>query len=425
MKKKSNFLRNVTILLKYYYKDAFHGIAKQEWLKNTIMRRLFIFILCAFYVVYLGINILEASRVRGGILTQDSGLIDHALRYTFGSVTSANGIYGLFVALIVFMTFSLTPSSLYVSKVMNFSRIEVHFAQIIFKMSVASIIFLLLLLVEISAISAIPMHAYRMVELLLLSFFAYIAVYVGIDLILSFISSFPGKYGALVLFISTVSLAIIGVYFLFDVRFQIDYWIANQLWSMNTIVAFLFVSTTICLLAGLLLRMFFIFNMHTRESNRYVHIRIPAKNIVSFVVSAFIREKLFLLLLILDVCITIYLLIKNGYEASADILPFLMASFTIAAIRYGDTTSHMRPILKTLRWNYIYEGILLTVIYTMFLIPAISVIIYKGDGLTTLMQFYSLFFSAVIIGFLFPKSGGNTNETVSVVMMVCVLVSLV
>lgn len=421
-----NYWKNSHILLEYYIRDAFHGLASSRWLKTKKVRAAVIVLFVGGYLLYLALNFLEANRLRNGVVEQSRELMEETFRGMVGPVVTVNAIYGVIVSLIVFLTFSLTPSSLYISKTMPFSRGEVSFAQRIIKLVFASLIFAALFAVEISALTIAPMDLHIFVAMVLLAYCTFIFFYISADLFLSITAIPRDRYGFVSLMVGAVTLALLVLYFFFVGRYSIDWWISHLPLSTNSLIAVFLLATFVLNVVALLISKMSIFDMRNRERLRYIKIPVTAKSNSFFLVaSAFIREKLFIVLFSLDILVCVYSLARYGYSVSSSFLPLVMGAFSVAGIRYADTTFAVRRTLKIMRWNAVFEAISLVLIYTFFLLPTIFFTVISSSDATLVLQYYALFFAAVIIGFFFPKSVSNTNEAVSVVVLVVVLMALV
>lgn len=429
MKLESSSWKNSALLYRYYFRDALHGLIAQLALRRKSTRIFLGSLLAAGYTAYIVYNFIEAGTLNSGLLQQSSIFMDETAHMLVASLVTMNFLYAVLVSIIVFLTFSLTPTSLYVSQTMAFTRGEVSTAQRFVKLTFASSIFLVLFVVEVSAISVVQTDLPTLLGMIILAYCVFIASYLLADLFLSVVSLPKGRLGTISSAVAIIILIVGTIYSIFSLRYRIDYWIGTRPISLDNLILLVIILSGIIIAIELFLARFPIFDLKPREYRPYFKIPLPSKlsssvSTLFFVISAFLRSKFFLILATIDVLLSVILLLIYGYSASIEMLAFVTGTFSIAGIRYADTTRNIRPMLKTIRWNYIFEALGLALVYTVLLIPSVTFTILGNVGIDLILSYIGLFFSAVIIGFLFPKTAGNTNETASMIVLIAIFVFL-
>lgn len=420
MKNYSTFA-NSFHLIKLYLRDSLQGLLRQSFLKNPKSRYAILLASLLAYLVYFYINVVEYSKL-SHIGQQYS--FEELKTIILVSISSYNNlaiIAGLFIFLFINTTVKLTPSSLFMSKVLPFHEKEVYLSVKWFKLGMALCCFEFFFIILIPGLSLLrsPLAA-------IFLFFSAHCFFLSSYLLSNWIYILSLKYLPLSAksnhLLITITYFICALIYSFSLRFQIDSYLAKQLLSPEMLAG----ASLLVSVVGLVL----LFVLDRTQLDlvflKQSFLKVPPvaflKGRVKWASLAVIRTKFFLYSLLLVLFIGCYALFSDGTELAAHHLLNFWPFLSIVFVYYADSTMKHRTIYTHLGIETKEEVIILVIAILAFQLPTALLSIYLKMPPVAFLQGVTLSLASLVIGFLFPRSTSSSNEMVSLLLIVLVLI---
>lgn len=420
MKNSINF-QDVLKTLKFLFYDSLKSIFRHQILKEKRNQYFFISALIILYFLYFYWNMVYLSNISHNVHLIDQSEFMLLGKITISSYYNSIFVLGIYIAVFVYSTFRLTNRALYIVKVIPLSNTESMLCIQLYKLFVGLAFFEVFLVIVAPGLKLMPMDLISAVLFLISLHIVFIVAFIGTNFIYQVLLKNPKNYNIKKIILDLL-LMVSSIQFYFTKRFEIDTFIGSTNMSVKTLIL---LSICIGLLSIVIIMMLYKglqIEENTSLESTYVKTKIGKRNtIFTCIMYAILRGKNFIYLSLIVLIITIADFIQNGLDMTMQTLLFLLPVISICAISYADATSKFRYMFPVFSITHKNEFINLLLFSTIFSLPClmISFLVLKSFNL----YFYSLsiMLSAFIIGFIFPKSQGNINETMSSLLVLILI----
>lgn len=412
-------IRNIFNILGFFINDTFHGVFKNPFFRKKRNRYLFFTLLFILYLYYFYLNTVQFSKQSNALAHIPNSKVLFLSKITLASYYNSILVFSLLIFILVNTTIHLTNKSLFMIKVLPFTKNEVQSSIKLFK-SIAGLFFFELLLIVITPfLKILPVHWLIFIIIVISFHTVFLCVLSLLDMLYKMlIAKKKGKYKWLL----DTLLSILAIVYYITLRFQVDDWIA-RVCNINTLpIVILFVSVTIILIIHQIENRYPIDN--TFIESRFVKYKIVPRKFLNLISAAFIRSKNFITISILVFIASILLLIQTPSWETLEALLFLLPLISVSLISYGDATHLFRPFYRFFHITPYFELIKLLLYGSILNIPLLLIGIICNKGIDPFLYAMTIMVSSLIFGFLFPKSLSNINETVSAILSILMLVVL-
>lgn len=419
-------LTNVLILLKFFFNNALQGILNRPFFKKKVNIYGFVCMVLIIYIGYFYLNIVEVSELSENITYIDEDEYIMLSKITMSSFFNIILILSVGIILLINLTINLNKNSVFFAKTLPFLNKEVIVSNILFKLSVALIIFEIVVVMVVPALKLMSRNLFTMVFIFSTLHVLFIAVFFVIELIYS--SILRDKIGS-VRWMLSFALDVLMVIFMTThfvvTRFKVDAWIALQQASVFQMTSILFVSSLLIGLISFLINIKYISVNNIYVRSNYFKFGFPTFNIIlATTLPAIIRSKNFLYFIAFLLVVSISSYVQVGVSAMFQILMFVLPLFGVIAINYADSTDKVRKFFNLYRITPVRELSSILVVGLILLIPTLILGFVEGQNDKLYLYGINIFIVSILIGFLFPKSQSNINETIASVLAIIVIILL-
>lgn len=422
-------LNDILTMNKFLFNDSLHGMLNRPFFRSKKNIFLLVIILGTLYFGYFYLNMIELAKLG----TESDSLTDvnllYAQKITLSSYYNVISIFSGYIFLLVTLTFNLSRSSLFFVKNLPFEKETVSSSIRIFKLVMGLGIFELVFIVIAPALKLIVLSPVMSLLAIISFHIIFIVVFELISYLFDMFQLFPNNIikvirpTFIVLLLSLLSLHMVKT------RFIIDNWVATRNFKLNEIILAITLVSTMALVSLLFFHGKINHHNSANINLRFIKIfrlsRILFKIMpVWFSVITITRVKnfwYFVSAIALMVCVTIY---SAGLDSSVELLMFILPLLGLSWIYYADATVDVRKMFKSYRIGVTTEilGIVTSVMLLALPILFIGLIVKKNFD--PYLYMVSISIIGLISGFLFPKSKGNMNETISAMLALILIVLL-
>ena len=208
--------------------------------------------------------------------------------------------------------------------------------------------------------------------------------------------------------------------YFFQWRYALESRLASSPFSIHELILGAFLGSFCCLVVAVYLLLHLPL-ADTLVTSRSRFIKVPVLDKVTF------RYKTNWYYLIFPVIVLGIMAYQSGVKAVLAVLPTLLAFNGLLLLSHGDSTEdfrHQYNLLRITVWEEYFGQYLLLVLLE---IPLLICFAFHLATINQVMVSVAFAQSALMLGYLFPKSRGNLNETTSMFLLgiVFILVTLV
>lgn len=419
-------LENICDILKFFYNDTFKGIFNRPFFRSKINKYGLMLVLFFLYIGYFYLNMIQLSNLSNN--TNDLYLSDIVIlsKMTLSSYYNLTLIISVFIFIFVKSTIGLTRNSLFIIKSLPFTIREAQLSIKIFKISIATILFEFILIIVAPALKLIQLNIIEAIIVLISLHTVFIASFSSLDLLYKIVLRDNKRstrfFRKLLLDLGMISITII--YFMF-LRFKIDTWVSELQCDIFKIISIILsISVLLILLVNFISDKYFVIDDSFIEV-KFFTIKFPRVSIyLNSTISAFIRNINFLYLGCITISIILISIITNGIKDSLQVLLFLLPGMGIYSISYADATMEFRKMYNFYGIKPVKELKDIILVSFLLTVPTLFIGIIELRSINPYLYAITIFISSTIIGFLFPKSKSNINETISGVLVIIIFIIL-
>lgn len=415
-------LKNILSLLMFFLNDSLSGILNRPFLKKKINIFLSILVGLAAYISYFILNTIEAEKIHHNIDTLNNSNILYASELTVLSLYNITIVVSIIMFIFITNTIYLSVGSLFVSKVLPYKHNEIALAYIFFKLLIGILLFNLFIINCFPMLKVLPMNMADLLRLIVGINMCFIVVFFVIQMLYSIvkISKFYSAWIHLVIDLLIITLTF---YYFFSVRFKVERIIVDfvkNLYKLNNL----------CFGISFFLLIIFItiYSQFTpvikvyKKSNYYNFPYYLSKYYLLRLFPSIIRTKIFIYMLIVYLSIAAMNFIEDGFKGVLLTFPFWNL-INISAIAYFESNISFRRRFNGLLYGTFYEFLSILCFGIVFQIPLLFLLlgIHQNIMINVVLGF-CIFLMSIVVGFLFPKSGGNLNETFSTFILLLFLI---
>lgn len=423
---KSIHLPNIWIIIKFFFESTSKSIFQSKFFKNKKNSIIFGSLVLFFYSLYFYINMLELSK-----LTYDVALIDADLNTLTNKVLISSFyntviIIGILIFVLVNSTFELNHRNYFFINSLPFTDREISISEKLFKLIISTIIFFGIFLIIGPMLSVLRINFVTTTLMFISLHFAFFSSYLFLDVLytgtLKFFSLILKKYSRMA--IDVIIIVFVLMYTL-NFKFKIDSFVGQLPVSYLKIISI----ATIFFGLAIPITSILSFNLTKTKfhyNKKYIRLHTFKKsNTLTLITTAICRRKNFLYLFSISIIAVIFSLIAGGLNSGLETFILVYPFVGISCLLYADSTLDMRPLYKLFIISPRIEFMFLIVFYLLIMSP---VLLSEFILLSRYDQFllgFNISILATTIGFLFPKSKNNINETISSVLVIIILIVLI
>lgn len=387
-------------------------------------RYLIAVIIFALYFAYFLANMKEIGRIGAGVKDLDFVNLEHLTRITIASYINMCVI--LSVTLFVFTNsiISLTKSSLFITRILPYSKREVLVAKKCFKIGISLLLYEAVLMLVFPLFSRIPIIDLKdQFSLLILFHLIFFTIALMVDASYVLLFKLLEKMKMKATFISTNGLDIfwilLSVLYLYYGKLSIDAFVGNLPITLTNLILLSLIIFSISFFIIVFVSLYYNLDSSDYKKNLFISIPTPLIRLqLAPTFSAIYRHRSFGAALSLVLAFSAMVFVQSGFKAFLETLSTLNVLLVVPAINYADVTSPIRKFYNLYRISIARE--VSSLLLAGFILSSISLFVFtylKTSPLPFLLSL-AVYLCAIIMGFLFPTSKGNLNETASTMMTV-------
>lgn len=422
-------LKDILIMNKFLFNDSLHGVLNRPFFRSKKNVCLLVFFLISLYVGYFYLNMIELAKLDNESSSLAEINLLYAKKITLSSYYNVISIFAGYIFLLVTLTFNLSKNSLFFVKTLPFEKETVSFSIRVFKLITGLGIFELIFIVIAPTLKLIVLSPVMSLTALLSFHIVFIVVFELLSYLYDIIQLFSSKIirvtqpTFIVLLLGILSIHMVKT------RFIVDNWVAMQNFQLNIIIV-----VNSLILTVVLISLLFLHSKIDHHNSENINIRFIKVVKLShalfkimpvwFSVITITRVKsfwYFISAITLMLSVTVY---SSGMGSSLELLMFILPLLGLSWIYYADATIDVRKMFRLYRIGAITEifGIITAVMLLAMPLFFIGLIVEKN--LDPYLYMISISIIGLISGFLFPKSKGNINETMSAMLALILIVLL-
>ncbi|NBA57116.1 hypothetical protein [Enterococcus hirae] len=415
--KKSISFKNINSLISFFFNNSLHGLLNRPLLKKKRTKITILIILLFLYLVYFLYNMKELLM----IIPDDtiaSDILLQGQKTTFFSFFSNSLTLAIMISIFINNTLALDKTSLFFVKTLPFNKIDLKISYLLFKFSIMFFIYELVMLITTPAIQLVTINPFEYIIFFIDQHLFFFNIIILIELLKSSIDVLLTSYQQISEFFLDVSLLIGSTVYFFNSRYSLEMTLATTTLKINYMIM-------LSLILNIFLLIFTI----------YILVKLPSsdriKNLTKFIKipllkGPILRYKSNISIILFSVLIIFIIFLQNSYNEVITILPTILSFSGILFLNYADITADFRMQYDLLRINNLKEWMEQLKASLLFSMPLCIIIYFSHGDWTQVMLSTSLSSFAIIMGYLFPKSKGNLNETSSLFLLIiiCILLTL-
>ncbi|MEG2909824.1 MAG: hypothetical protein RR945_11420 [Erysipelotrichaceae bacterium] len=419
-------LKNIFKILKFLYFDTFKGVLSHSIFRNKLSRNIFFLSLITLYLLYFYYNMIYLSG-----LSRNVGQIDLAEQIVLGKITLSSYfnsiiVLGIFITIFIKSTVRLTNRAAYILKVIPLSKNEIHFIIEIYRASISLFIFEFILIIVAPALKLIPINFITAVLLLISFHIIFLATFLSIEILYQFfLKKSVSRSKNIKKLVIDLVLIFLTLFYYSTIRFRIDSFVGDLPISISNIVVLILI---IGLLVLLLLA--FVSNGLSLTDNVYLESRflkvklLKCDNNLCSISYAILRSKNYIYLLGMSMVIAVLYFIQNTLYDTGQMLLFLVPLISIGAISYSDSTLAFRKMYTFFCIKPFEEFKLIIITTVVLTLPNLIIGFIILNNFDSYFYSISIMLASIILGFLFPKTQSNINETIASFMAMTIVILL-
>ena len=369
-------------------------------------------------------NMSELTDISGTLpgFSEDSLLI--ARRTTLSSYYNMTLILCGLIFVIVNSTTTLARNALFFAKTLPFEERAVSLAFKLFQLLLSFILFNLIFIIAAPGLKLLAMPLGPSLLTLVSVQVLYIALHLLIDLLFSLIAKVPFRYRKMVALAMNTALVMACMFHLVKTRFAVDAVIAHTDLTLGKIAMVMLASSSLLLALLLVANLLLPLNGPVFARMHYLNVPIRFPSIIAKPLATVMRSRLFASTIGMTLLVTASTMYYTGVGVALQNLVFILPMWGIVFLGYCDATLSERPMLRHLHVSAEYETVWLLVVIALVTLPAGIVGFVVTHGGEPFAYGISIALSSGMLGFLFPRSKGSMNETVSTVLSIITIILL-
>ncbi|MDR2661185.1 MAG: hypothetical protein LBC17_04055 [Lactobacillaceae bacterium] len=300
---------------------------------------------------------------------------------------------------------------------------------VIFKLIIGLGLFELILVIIAPALKLLGLSLYMSAIVLVTFHLIFITLFEFFDYFYNILNIFSNKISKVTKFIFMMFILLISSIHMIRTRFIVDFWIAKQNFKINQ---FIFLSMFLMIILMVIILLVQINNNYQEIINdkskfiNFVNLNsVPHKHIpVWFSAISIIRIKNFWSLFLSIILVLFIALYSSGIENTTQLFMLIFPLLGISWMYYADSTLNIRRMFQAYRITINDEIIGLLIIIFMISFPVLILGQEKLKNFDPFLYMVNVSIIGLISGFLFPKSKGNMNETISSILSLILIVML-
>ncbi|MFD1125064.1 hypothetical protein ACFQ22_06825 [Lentilactobacillus raoultii] len=418
-------LKDISQLLKFLYQDAFYGLFNHPFFKRKINVIILISILGALYLSYFYVNMRQLA-ILSNFSNATPAEIAVASKITLISFYDVTIVLSVVIFMVINSTGGLSKNSIYFVATLPFKRKEVLISYKIFKLSIGATLFSILIIIVTPALKLVTSSYMIALTILLSLYLVFGAIFLIINNLYSFIKVNIFHNNRLGILILNLCILLITIFYFLVGRYKVEYFIGNSIATKPLIVITSVLSSIILWVVG-----FISMNrldIHTLFTIKKDFLGFPVKPLkastLTMPIFATFRNKKFLYFSLIFVLLVALTVIFQNKQNELQLLIYMSPLFGVPLMSYADATLDFRKMITSFNVKSINELQGIVLITFIISIPSLIIGLASNQKLILFFLTINIALSGIIIGFLFPKSQGNINDTVSSVLLIIVIILL-
>ncbi|MDR2976224.1 MAG: hypothetical protein LBV19_02780 [Streptococcaceae bacterium] len=317
-------------------------------------------------------------------------------------------------------TVSLEKTSLFFAKSLPFRSTEVNISYKIYKCSIALILYQFMMIIATPAIKLVTHNPMLFLMLFISQQLLFIGCYLIFDSLTAFLSRwniFEKIYEIVLLFTAFL--------FLLNYRFDIETAFSKIPVSVDALIVLLGFAALFIFAGSVLLA----FRTSGKEESEYLEsffFNVKSLSFGKFKVFLLptLRRRSVTNIIFMFIIFLAVVLLQQGTKSLLPSSLVLSPFLGLVLVYYADSTSKVRRVLKTLNFKPYFEVITLILLCLTLSSPTLIFCILARESLTSFFLSICVSIFAVLLGFLFPKSEGNLNDSISSLLLVVLFIVL-
>lgn len=375
------------------------------------------------YLAYFYINVVQFSRISKTSVNLNMGYLETAEKMTLSSYYNMTIILCGLIFIMVSSTIGFSKNSLFFSKTLPFTGKEIYLSFKLFKLIISYLIFEAIFIAVLPGISMFTMNVLYALMVLINVHIIFFIVNFFLELLYEICLKILKDKGVIAL--NLIIFTFIMFHF-FVLRFKVDKFIGNLDFSVSLLITLSFlVNITLLLSIVCYLYLKKKFNVNFFIRLKYINVPLIIRNkFVLKVIAAILRTRLYLITFGFIFLSLIVSSIYNGINLTVQNSVFLLPMIGISLLPYADSTIAERKMYANWRISYVSEISLLILFIIINAVPSLALGLLAVNSLDPFVYSVDIALVSIIVGFMFPKSLGNANETASAIIMFLIIVVL-
>lgn len=416
--KKSNSFKNITLLIELFLNNSLNGLLNRPLLKQKSIRLIIIFGLLSAYLAYFLYNMKELVRIIPDSNSIEQDLLLQGQKITFFSFFSNSLTLAVIISIFINSTLDLDKTSLFFVKSLPFKKNDVKIAYLFFKFSIMFLIYELVMLIATPAIQLVTTQPLEYVIFFLSQHIFFLNTIIIIEFLKIVTDILPNRIQKASDFLLDCFFLIGSVIYFFNLRYPFEMMLAGIKLTVSNLILIAAILNTFVLL----IMLFLLIKVPSsdRINNSLKFIKLP------FFTGPILRYKANLKIIIFALITIGIVFVQNGYRTTFSVLPSFLSFSGVLLLNYADTTADFRIQYSLLRITVVDEWFEQIKNIVFLSGPLITLVLLSHKNWEQLVISISLSATAIVLGYLFPKSKGSLNESSSLIILVivCVLVTI-
>ncbi|MDN6900191.1 hypothetical protein [Oenococcus sicerae] len=315
-------------------------------------------------------------------------------------------------------TFHLSRSSLFFIRTLPFQYPEILVSIAFFKLNTGLILFELVLIVTIPALKLLGLSILLVTAVFVSLHLVFLVWFQGLELVYSIFNNlFKNKTKYATQILDSCWFVFAMVYF-FNIRFRIDNWVAAQKISLLSMILLVTLVASLLAIIIILSRLKCPKEIIGHMQSNFVRplpLRFRAK-VSTLPLMAVSRFKLTWYYGIIVLVMCIFSLCYSGWRSMPQTMLFILPFVAVIWSLYADSLLKIRRLFNLYRIYPHVELAFILASLSLLLMPTLVIGLLTGNSWRPYLFGVGLSLAALILGFLFPKSQGNINETISSIL---------
>ncbi|MCV3296753.1 MAG: hypothetical protein ABF703_05630 [Oenococcus sp.] len=423
-------MKNISTLTKFLYQDAFHGLFKRPFFQKKRNRYLLLAAFILLYLAYFYVNMVAFVRLSEGAANAQPDVFALAARTTLSSCYNTILIFSVFIFTMVNANFSLSRNSLFFIKTLPFKYKEILLSLSVFRLSVGIFVFELILAMMMPILRLLSLSVLESLLALLTFHLLFFTVFQLLELIYSATTRFKNRFAKyLPLVLDGICLLLSGIHFT-KTRFIVDYFWATQKTALLTMMIYALVPLLCILVVTLFARWHLTVDIAGRIKSSFIHVvpKSSSMKLIKLPWMAVLRFKITSYYAVIVIGLAVISIHFSGWNEMLQNMLFVLPLIGLIWTFYADALLNFRPLFNLYRISIYAELCAILLAMVFILLPSLIVGFVAHAFIDPFLLGLGVSLASLTAGFLFPKSQGNMNESLSAflsIIMMMLLASLI